>query len=73
MNELEYKLSAGLELKEDDVRDLKLSKENMVDLKTIQRVFMMYEDEFLSLDEVLSRVLEFYRKFVPYRHARAHI
>ena len=67
MNELEYELSAGLKLNEDDVRDLNLSKENMVDLKIIQRVFMMYEDESLSLDEVLSRVLEFYRKFVPYR------
>jgi hypothetical protein len=67
MNELEYELSVGLELNEDDVRDLNLSKENMVDLKIIQRVFMMYEDESLSLDEVLSRVLEFYRKFVPYR------
>ena len=67
MNELEYELSAGLELNEDDVRDLNLSKENRVDLKIIQRVFMMYEDESLSLDEVLSRVLEFYRKFVPYR------
>ncbi len=67
MNELEYELSEGLELNEDDVRDLNLSKENIVDLKIIQRVFMMYEDEFLSLDEVLSRLLEFYRKFVPYR------
>jgi hypothetical protein len=67
MNELEYELSAGLILNEDDVRDLNLSKENMVDLTIIQRVFMMYEDESLSLDEVLSRVLEFYRKFVPYR------
>ena len=67
MNELEYELSEGLELNEDDVRDLNLSKENMVDLKIIQRVFMMYEDESLSLDEVLSRVLDFYRKFVPYR------
>ena len=67
MNELEYVLAAGLELTEDDVRDLNFSKENMVDLKIIQRVFMMYEDESLSLDEVLSRVLEFYRKFVPYR------
>jgi len=67
MNELEYELSAGLELSDDDVRDLNLSKENIVDLKIIQRVFMMYEDEFLSLDEVLSRVLEFYRRFVPYR------
>ena len=67
MNELEYELSVGLALSDDDVRDLNLSKENIVDLKIIQRVFMMYEDEFLSLDEVLSRVLEFYRKFVPYR------
>jgi hypothetical protein len=67
MNELEYELFADLEFSEDDVRDLNLSKQNIVDLKTIQRVYMMYEDEFLSLDEVLSRVLEFYRKFVPYR------
>ena len=67
MNEQDYELSAGLELNEDDVRDFNLSKENIVDLNIIQRVFMMYEDEFLSLDEVLSRVLEFYRKFVPYR------
>jgi hypothetical protein len=67
MNELEYELFTDLEFSEDDVRDLNLSKQNIVDLKTIQRVYMMYEDEFLSLDEVLSRVLEFYRKFVPYR------
>ena len=67
MNELEYELSADLELNEDDVRDLNFSKENIVDLKIIQQVFMMYEDESLSLDEVLTRVLEFYRKFVPYR------
>jgi hypothetical protein len=67
MNELEYEILTDLELSEDYVRDLNLSKENIVDLKTIQRVYMMYEDEFLSLDEVLSRVLEFYRKFVPYR------
>ena len=67
MNEVEHELSVGLELNEDDVRDLNLSKENIVDLKIIQRVFRMYEDESLSLDEVLSRVLEFYRKFVPYR------
>ena len=67
MNELEYALSEDLVVNEDDVRDLNLSKENILDLKIIQRVFMMYEDEFLSLDEVLARVLEFYRKFIPYR------
>ena len=67
MNELEYELLTDLELSEDYVGDLNLSKENIVDLKTIQRMYMIYEDEFLSLDEVLSRVLEFYRKVVPYR------
>ena len=67
MNELEYELSEDLVVNEDDVRDLNLNKENILDLKIIQRVFMMYEDEFLSLDEVLARVLEFYRKFIPYR------
>jgi hypothetical protein len=67
MNENEYELLTSLEINEHDLRDLNLSIENIEDLKIIQRMYVMYEDEFLSLDEVLSRVLEFYRKFVPYR------
>jgi hypothetical protein len=67
MNELEYELRTGLEISEEEASEFNLSKENIADLKAIQHVYMMYEDEFLSLDEVLSRVLEFYRKFVPYR------
>lgn len=48
-------------------RDLTLRKENIQSLKAIQNVISFYEDEILSLDEVLARVLEFYRKFVPYK------
>ena len=66
MNDLEFELQTNVAL-EEDIRDLNLSQENIRDLKTIQRMYRIYEDEFLSVDEVLSRVLEFYRKFVPYR------
>jgi len=54
-------------LSEADVSDLKLRKQNLLDLKIIQKMYSTYEEEFLSLDEVLTRVLEFYRKFVPYK------
>ena len=50
-----------------DKSDFKLRKENVQSLKAIQNVFSVYEDQILSLDEVLARVLEFYRRFVPYK------
>lgn len=50
-----------------DKRDLKLRKKNVQSLKAIQNVFSVEEDQILSLDEVMARVLEFYRKFVPYK------
>jgi len=37
------------------------------DLFTLQNVILTQEDRVLSVDEVLTRVLEFYRRFVPYR------
>ncbi|UCH57626.1 MAG: hypothetical protein JSV18_01525 [Candidatus Bathyarchaeota archaeon] len=50
-----------------DLRDLRLRLENLQDLKEIQRIILVEEDRALSLDEVLSRILGFYRRFVPYR------
>ena len=54
-------------LKAPDERDLFLRWENMQDLKTLQKIILEEEDLVLSLDEVLSRVLSFYRRFVQYR------
>ena len=51
----------------NDAIDFKPSRENIQDLKAIQNVYSMYEDQILSLNEVLTEVLEFYRKFVPFK------
>ena len=45
----------------------KLSKENLSDLTAIREAIVFEEgNETVTLDEALSRVLQFYRKFVPY-------
>lgn len=54
-------------LRATDERDLRLRWENMQDLNTIQKIILEEEDRVLSLDEVLSRILSFYRRFVPYK------
>jgi hypothetical protein len=46
--------------------DKKISEVNLRKLESIQGVINVEEDEAVSLDEVLSRVLKFYGKFVPY-------
>ncbi|UCD45444.1 MAG: hypothetical protein JSV27_02835 [Candidatus Bathyarchaeota archaeon] len=43
-----------------------ISDENFVKLNQIQRVVNVEEEMEANLDEVLARVLEFYRRFVPY-------
>ncbi len=48
-------------------RELKLSRQNTKDLRTIQEVISLEEDKELTLAEVLARVLSFYRRFVPYK------
>lgn len=47
--------------------DLKIRKQNMEDLKALQRIILVEEDRQCSVDEILARVLLLYRKFVPYR------
>ena len=37
------------------------------DLHLIQRVILEEEEQALSIEEVLVRVLGFYRRFVPYK------
>ncbi|MCK4318307.1 hypothetical protein KAW53_06040 [Candidatus Bathyarchaeota archaeon] len=46
--------------------DKKISEVNLKKLESIRGVINVEEDEAVSLDETLSRVLKFYGKFVPY-------
>lgn len=50
-----------------DSFDIRLNRENVQELKTIQRIILAEEDKVLSVDDVLSRVLATYRGFVHYR------
>jgi len=46
--------------------DKKISEVNLRKLESIQGVINVEEDDAVTLDETLSRVLKFYGKFVPY-------
>jgi len=46
--------------------DKKISEVNLKKLESIQGVINVEEDDAVTLDETLSRVLKFYGKFVPY-------
>ena len=54
-------------LNEEEFRLLKTMEQNIQDLKRIQFIYLMEEDKNLTLDEVLARVLSFYRKHIPYK------
>jgi len=42
-------------------------RENIESLNAIQKIILYYENKALSLDEVLTRVLETYNETVPYK------
>ncbi len=48
-------------------RSFKTLKECFNDLHLIQRVILEEEGQAVSIEEVLVRVLGFYRRFVPYK------
>lgn len=50
-----------------DRRQLRLRRQNIRDLRTLQKVIMLEEKRTLSMDEVLARALAFYGKFVPFK------
>lgn len=50
-----------------DRRQLRLRRQNIQDLRTLQKVIMLEEKRTLSMDEVLARALAFYGKFVPFK------
>ena len=68
---LSEEISSPLEyhepLPESILNDLRIRRENLKDLRSIQTILLVEEDQPYSLDEVLARVLAFYRKFVPYK------
>jgi len=50
-----------------DRYQLRLRRQNIRDLRTLQRIILVEEDRVLNMDQVLSRVLAFYSNFVPYK------
>ncbi len=45
---------------------INLAEGNILKLKQIQNVIQQEDEIDPTMDETLARVLEFYRKFVPY-------
>ena len=54
-------------LRPADFRDIRLRKQNKQIIKAIQEIILAEEDRVMSRDEVLSRILEFYGRYVPFK------
>ena len=67
LEEIELPVEARAKLKGVHLRDLDIRRQNVRDLRAIQDVISLEEAQDLSLDEVLARLLSFYRRFVPYK------
>ena len=61
-----YKASSVVSSRLEDMAVIDIAKENIRKLEEIQRVILVEDEDPTTLDEVLSRVLNFYRNFVPY-------
>jgi len=46
--------------------EIDVAEENLRSLKAIQNIIKVEEGRETSLDEALTRILMFYRRFVPY-------
>ncbi|HUV35239.1 MAG TPA: hypothetical protein VMW22_09890 [Candidatus Desulfaltia sp.] len=44
-----------------------ISESNLVNLESIKGVILAEEGKSISVDDALKRVLDFYKKFVPYQ------
>jgi hypothetical protein len=49
-----------------DQHDLALRLQNLSDLNSIQNVILVEDDKVMNLDEGLSRIIKFYKRFVPF-------
>ena len=61
-----YKASSVVPSRLEYMAVIDIAKENIRKLEEIQRVILVEDEDPTTLDEVLSRVLNFYRNFVPY-------
>jgi hypothetical protein len=55
-------------LKETDLRDIRIRRQNFEGLRALQKIMLIEEDQVYSIDEVLARVLTFYDRFVPFKN-----
>ena len=55
-------------LRETDLRDIRLRRQNFEGLRALQKIMLIEEDQAYSIDEVLTRVLTFYNRFVPFKN-----
>ncbi len=49
-----------------DLRDIEFRERNLHAVKQIQRIILAQEDRAMSMDETLNRVIEYYRRAVPF-------
>jgi len=49
-----------------EMAQIQIMDQNLRNLEAIQKIMSMEEGHESNLDEALSRILEFYRKLVPY-------
>ncbi len=57
---------SGKGIEEVDI-ELELKETTIENLKRIQKIYLYEADLYLSLNEVLDKLLDFYLKFVPYK------
>jgi hypothetical protein len=53
------------DVRPDELRDLRVRQANTRDLLALQEIIDLEEGRALSLEEVLARVIGFYKRFVP--------
>jgi hypothetical protein len=68
LNERDLRLESLDLLNKEEIRFIKTMDKNIQDLNKIQLLYLMEENITLSLEEVLSRVLSFYQRYVPYKY-----
>lgn len=79
-DDLVGRLNSGISLEENELPDeflgllsvsdqltVKLRRENLMDLRAIQKIILFEEDQWFDLEGVLARVLAFYHRFVTYK------
>lgn len=61
-----YKPSQSLQVSVGNMAVINLSDENLWNLEKVQKIVRIEDGTDSNLDGVLARVLDFYKKFIPY-------